>query len=138
MRPPLVILIVGAESYPFPSGFVTVALVPILETLPFLESGPMISDVLPSSALRSRNPAQRSASDSLPDVDEVSEKNSVLNEGVLGVRWKGEAGRRNVLCEAPGRARPACSFCSSVHARYPAITCKIWNRFGSDRSIERN
>lgn len=69
----------------------------MLETLPFLESGPMISDVLPSSALRSRNPAQRSASDSLPDVDEVSEKNSVLKEGVLGVRWKGEAGRRSVL-----------------------------------------
>lgn len=69
----------------------------MLETLPFLESGPMISDVLPSSALRSRNPAQRSARDSLPDADDVSEKNSVVSEGVLGVRWKGEAGRRSVL-----------------------------------------
>lgn len=111
---------------------------PILETLPFLESGPMISDVLPSSALRSRKPAHRSARDSLPDVDEVSEKNSVLKEGVLGVRWNGDAGRRSELWEAPGRARPACSFCSSVQARYPAMTCRIWNRFGSERSIERN
>lgn len=90
----------------------------MLEALPFLECDPMISDVRPSSALRSRNPAQRSARDSLPDdVDGASEKNSVLSEGVLGVRWKGEAGRRSVLCEAPGRARPACSFCSSVQAR---------------------
>lgn len=69
----------------------------MLDTLPFLDSGPMISDVLPSSALRSRKPAQRSARDSLPDADEVSEKNSVLKEGVLGVRLKGEAGRRSVL-----------------------------------------
>lgn len=90
---------------------------PILDTLPFLESEPIISDVLPSSALRSRNPAQRSARDSLPDVGGASEKKSVLKDGVLGVRWKGEAGRRKVLCDAPGRARPACSFCSSVHAR---------------------
>lgn len=90
----------------------------MLDTLPFLESEPIISDVLPSSALRSRKPAQRSASDSLPpDVGGASEKNSVLRDGVLGVRWKGEAGRRRVLCDAPGRARPACSFCSSVQAR---------------------
>lgn len=90
----------------------------MLDALPFLESGPIISDVLPSSALRSRNPAHRSARDSFPDVDGgASEKNSVLRDGVLGVRWKGEAGRRSVLCDAPGRARPACSFCSSVQAR---------------------
>lgn len=94
-----------------------VALVPMLDTLPFLESKPITSDVRPSSALRSRKPAQRSARDSLPDADGASEKKSVLKDGVLGVRWKGDAGRRRVLCDAPGRARPACSFCSSVHAR---------------------
>jgi hypothetical protein len=38
----------------------------------------------PSSTLRSRNPVQRSASDSLDDGDSL--KNSVDNEGVLGVR----------------------------------------------------
>jgi hypothetical protein len=40
--------------------------------------------VEPSSALRSRNPVHSSASDSLFAAD--SAKNSVDNEGVLGVR----------------------------------------------------
>lgn len=97
---------------------VTVIPVPVLlDTLPFLESVPKVSMGLPSSTLRSRKPAQRSARDSFPDEGAFSEKNSVLRDGVLGVRWKGETGRRSVLFEAPGRARPACSFCSSVQAR---------------------
>lgn len=89
----------------------------LLDTLPFLESLPRVSIGRPSSTLRSKKPAQRSAKDSFPDEGAFSEKNSVLRDGVLGVRWKGETGRRRVLFEAPGRARPACSFCSSVQAR---------------------
>jgi hypothetical protein len=106
-----------------------------LETLPFLDP----SSGFPSSALRSRKLAQRSAKDSLlPDVGAGSEKNSVFRDGVLGVRWKGECGRRRLLLEAPGLAKPACSRCSSVQLRRPAITCRIWNFFGSDRSSARN
>lgn len=89
----------------------------LLDTLPFLESLPSVSIGRPSSTLRSKKPAQRSAKDSFPDEGVFSEKNSVLRDGVLGVRWKGETGRRRLLFEAPGRVRPACSFCSSVHAR---------------------
>lgn len=89
----------------------------------------------PSSALRSRKPVHRSASDSL--VAGGSVKNSLDSEGVLGVRWNGELGKRKLLFDPPGLARPACSFCSSVQLRSAAINCKIWNFFGSDRSRAR-
>lgn len=106
-----------------------------LEPLPFLDPSPG----LPSSALRSRKLAHRSDRDSLlADVGVGSEKNSVFKEGVLGVLWNGECGRRRVLLEAPGLARPACSRCSSVQFKSPAMTCKIWNFLGSDRSRARN
>ena len=75
-----------------------------------------------SSTLLSRNPAQRSASDSLlADVGVGSEKNSVLSDGVLGVLWNGDVGSRRVLLEVPGRANPACSRCSSVQFNKPAM-----------------
>lgn len=91
-----------------------------LLTLPLLES---FSLTLPSSALRSRNPVQSSDNDSLW-VLEGSVKNSVDNDGVLGVRWNGDMGRRKLLLEAPGLARPACSFCSSVQFNKEAMTCR--------------
>lgn len=91
----------------------------------------------PSCALRSRKPAHSSASDSLSLAEVGSEKRSALSEGELGVRWKGDAGRRRLLPEAPGRARPACSRCSSVQSRYPAMTCKTWKRLTSPRSRVR-
>lgn len=106
-----------------------------LEPLPFLDPSPG----LPSSALRSRKLAHRSDRDSLlADVGVGSEKKSVFKEGVLGVLWNGECGRRRVLLEAPGLANPACSRCSSVQFKSPAMTCKIWNFLGSDRSRARN
>ena len=105
-----------------------------------------------SATLRSRKPAQRSARDSRlweAEVGVTAEsvvKNSVLRDGVLGVRWKGDMGSRRLLlppppwweAEAPGRASPACSRCSSVHPSRPAMICRIWNFFGSERSSERN
>ena len=92
--------------------------------------------VEPSSALRSRNPVHSSANDSLFAGD--SAKNSVDRDGVLGVRWKGDMGKRKLLFDAPGLARPACSFCSSVQLRRAAINCRIWNFLGSERSRARN
>jgi hypothetical protein len=91
--------------------------------------------VEPSSALRSSNPVHRSASDSL--VAGGSLKNSVDSEGVLGVRWNGDAGKRKLLLDVPGLARPACSFCSSVQLRSAAINWRIWNFLGSERSRAR-
>lgn len=82
-----------------------------LEALSFLD----LSSA-PSSALRSRNPAHSSASVSLP-VLAGSVMKSVLSEAVLGVRLKGERGSLSELAEVPGRARPACSRCSSVQFR---------------------
>jgi hypothetical protein len=101
-----------------------------LLTLPLL-----LPAVEPSSALRSRNPVHRSASDSL--VAGGSLKNSVDSEGVLGVRWNGDMGKRRLLLDVPGRARPACSFCSSVQLRSAAINWRIWNFLGSERSRAR-
>jgi hypothetical protein len=101
-----------------------------LLTLPLL-----LFVVEPSSALLSRKPVHRSASDSL--VVEESVKNSVESEGVLGVRWNGDTGKRKLLVDAPGLARPACSFCSSVQLRSDAIICRIWNRLASERSRAR-
>lgn len=89
-----------------------------LLTLPLL-----LPAVDPSSALRSRNPVQRSASDSL--VAGGSLKNSVESDGVLGVRWNGDTGKRKLLFDVPGLARPACSFCSSVQLRSAAISWRI-------------
>lgn len=91
----------------------TPAPVATLLALPFLD-GPSL---VPSCALRSRKPAQSSAKDSLSLADEGSENMSALSDGELGVRWKGERGRRKELLEPPGRASPACSRCSSVQLR---------------------
>ncbi len=62
-------------SPPLVSGLIGAALLILPLLLPVVE---------PSSALRSRNPVHRSASDSL--VAGGSVKNSVDSEGVLGVR----------------------------------------------------
>jgi hypothetical protein len=101
-------------SPPLVSGLGVAALL----TLPLL-----LLVVEPSSALRSKNPVQRSANDSL--VVEESVKNSADNEGVLGVRWNGDIGKRKLLVKPPGLANPACSFCSSVQLRRDAINCSI-------------
>jgi hypothetical protein len=117
--------------YPLVSGLVACAAT--LEMLPCLEP-----DVEASSTLRSRNPVHRSANDSLSDAVVDSEKNSVFSAGELGVRWKGDVGRRRLLLAVPGRASPACSLCSSVQFRRPAMICNIWNFLESDLSSARN
>lgn len=106
----------------------------LLDMLPVLDAG-----ILPSSACLSRNPVHNSASDSLFSLLlEVSGKNSLDSDGVLGVRWNGDIGNLMLLFDAPGLARPACSFCSSVQPKSAAIICRIWNFLGSDRSRARN
>ena len=89
----------------------------------------------PSSALLSKNPAQSSPTDSLLAGDSL--KNSDDSDGVLGVRKNGELGSRKLPADVPGLARPACSLCSSVQFKSAAISCKIWNFFGSERSSAR-
>jgi hypothetical protein len=91
------------------------------DMLPLLDAG-----LLPSSACRSKKSAHNSASDSLFSLLlAVSGKNSEDKDGVLGVRWNGERGSRKLLLDAPGRARPACSFCSSDQLRSAAIIWRI-------------
>lgn len=97
------------------------------------------ADLLPSSACLSRNSVHNSASDSLFSLlPELPGKNSEDNDGVLGVRWNGDIGSRILLLDAPGLARPASSFSSSVQPKSAAIICRIWNFLGSDRSRARN
>ena len=75
---------------------------PALEdTLPAREDS-----LAPCCASCSRNPDQSSARDSLLVVLVYS---SLLSDGLLGVRWKGEMGMRRLVLEAPGRDSPACS-----------------------------
>jgi hypothetical protein len=84
-----------------------------LAVLSLLEAAP----ALPSVASRSRKSCHSSASDSLL-LDElainIGSVAAALSEGVLGVRLKGDNGIRRPVtpCDVPGRARPACSFCS--------------------------
>jgi hypothetical protein len=117
------------SSYPVEPLLVS-GLATELLTLPLL-----LSFAEPSSALLSKKPVHRSANDSL--LPEGSVKNSDDNVGVLGVRWNGDIGRRRLLLAAPGLARPACSFCSSVQFRREAMIWRIWNFLGSDRSRAR-
>ena len=44
-------------------------------------------------------------------------RNSVESEGVLGVRCQGDIGVRRLGFDAPGRASPACSRCSTSVSR---------------------
>ncbi len=125
---------ISLPHHPLGSGF-DIPVVATLDMLSFLDAGPVPGTV--SSTLFSRKPAQRSASDSLADVGVSSEKYSALRDGVLGVRWNGDDGRRRLLVEVPGLASPACSRCSSVQFSRPAMICRIWNFLGSDRSRER-
>jgi|SRR5690242_10980539 len=68
---------------------------------------------LPSAASRSKKSCHSSASDSLLlELLAISMGSDMeLSDGVLGVRRNGDIGtpRRE---DVPGRARPACSFCS--------------------------
>jgi hypothetical protein len=112
--------------------------------------------ILPTSASCSRKLDHSSASVSL--LEAPLSMNSVARFGVLGVR-RGVPGTRSFpgILEVPGRARPACSRCSvlntsdglqkffvckfqyspSFQPRSAAISCNIWNFFGSDRSKAR-
>jgi hypothetical protein len=65
----------------------------------------------PSWASLSKKSDQSSASDSLLPPWWLS-KVASDNEGVEGVRRKGDRGILSRELEAPGRARPACSLCS--------------------------
>ena len=93
----------------FASGF------PELVKLPFRNDDEPSTE--PSCALRSKKPAHNSARDSFSRAEVGSENKSALSDGELGVRWKGELGRRRELLDAPGRDRPAFSRCSSVQLR---------------------
>jgi hypothetical protein len=62
---------------------------------------------MPSCVSRSRKSDHSSARDSL-----LVRVSSCESDGVLGVRRNGDMGTRRALLDAPGRARPACSFCS--------------------------
>jgi hypothetical protein len=66
----------------------------MLEVLSFLDGAVPLTPA--SSTLLSRKPAQRSARDSRPEAEVGSAKNSWFKAGELGVRWKGDAGRRSV------------------------------------------
>ena len=74
-----------------------------------------LRDRSPSPASRSKKSDQSSARDSLllellaMSIGSVSE---LFNDGVDGTRLNGDKGILKLLFEAPGRARPACSFCS--------------------------
>jgi len=79
--------------------------------------GLLLLPSFPSCASLSRKSLHSSANESLLVGVEALLSNCVLRDCVEGVRRKGEEGRRSVddieLEEgAPGRARPACSFCS--------------------------
>lgn len=73
---------------------------------------------LPSAASRSRKSCHNSASDSLLlELLAINMGSDIeLSDGVLGVRRKGDIGTPNLEEDedVPGRARPACSFCSKV------------------------
>ena len=106
-----------------------------------------LGDLIPSCASCSRKSDQSSARDSFRVPP--SGKKSVDKAGVLGVLCHGDKGTRRFGLEAPGRARPACSRCStsvresvpifgaqksvlpSVQASKLAMICKTWNFFGS-------
>lgn len=112
--------------------------------------------ILPTSASCSRKLDHSSANVSL--LEAPLSMNSVARFGVLGVR-RGVPGTRSFpgILDVPGRARPACSRCSifnnqmgsrnssdlvlqhspSFQPRSAAISCSIWNFFGSDRSRAR-
>ena len=99
------------NAQPFASDLVPP--VAALDALSFLD----LSSA-PSSALLSRNPAHNSASVSFPvPAEDGSVMNSVLSDAVLGVRLNGESGSLRELEAVPGRARPACSRCSSLQFR---------------------
>lgn len=68
---------------------------------------------LPSAASLSRKSCHNSANDSLLlELLAISIGSDMeLSDGVLGVRRNGDAGIPS-LEDVPGRARPACSFCS--------------------------
>ena len=104
------LLVEPLPSPPLVSGLPGAVLLTLPLRLPVVE---------PSSALLSRKPVHRSASDSLFAGDSV--KNSLDREGVLGVRWNGDMGKRKLLFDAPALCSPACSFCSSVQFRRAAI-----------------
>jgi hypothetical protein len=85
-----------------------------LTVLSLLEPDP----AFPSVASLSRKSCHSSASDSLLLDELAMSMGSVaaeLREGVEGVRRKGDKGIRSPVeeCDVPGRARPACSFCSA-------------------------
>lgn len=106
-----------------------------------------LGDLIPSCASCSKKSDQSSARDSF--LVPPSGKKSVDKAGVLGVLCHGDKGTRRFGFDAPGRARPACSRCStvvseqslvfgaqksalpSVQASRFAIICNTWNFFGS-------
>jgi hypothetical protein len=109
----------------------------------------------------SRNPCHSSAKLSLlagllatpPPAGPSGKYSPPVNAGVLGVRCTsgecgGGGGRRLAVIPLivdeevevvvpPGRARPACSRCSSVQPRRAAMSWRIWNFLGSERSRAR-
>jgi hypothetical protein len=88
---------------------------PLDTVLPLLSAPPF-----PSFASLSKKSCHSSANDSLLLellAISIGSAAAALNEGVDGVRLNGDNGMRRPveLDAAPGRARPACSFCSKTY-----------------------
>lgn len=103
------------------------------DTLAVLDPAPA-----PSRASRSRKSDQSSARLSLLELDPLCsncDSAAADSDGVLGVRRNGDIGIRKLVgagaadIEAPGLARPACSFCSVPQSAWGVGTVRMWLTF---------
>jgi hypothetical protein len=95
--------------------FFSPSLIPKPLAVSLLGGGEVGTLPLRESDSRSRKSDHSSAKDSLLLELLAMSMGSLmplLSEGVDGVRLKGDMGILRLLFEVPGRARPACSFCS--------------------------
>lgn len=108
---------------------------PARDTLLPLLSAP----TLPSAASRSKKSCHSSANDSLLLellAMSMGSAAAALKLGVDGVRLNGDKGRRRLPLEVavPGRARPACSFCSATTVSYTQIESDMMELEGEGAS----
>lgn len=127
----------------------------LLESVAALAALGLLELAVPSPDSLSRKSDHSSARLSLLARCSISDV-SAFSDGVLGVLLNGDIGTLNdeVKEMPPGRARPACSFCSviveylthefgllsglpSVQLSRAAINWSTWNFFGSERSSVR-
>lgn len=95
--------------------FFSPSLIPNPLAVSLLDGGDVATLPLRESDSRSKKSDHSSARDSLLLELLAMSMGSLmplLSEGVDGVRRNGDMGILKLLFEVPGRARPACSFCS--------------------------